>query len=128
MQPFDCAWNLLKGMNPLDDPRIRTHSRTPSTLLVAEGEGERGAAYGSSGAARGKYDRDTVYEQQATRLARPPPRDHPMGHLAGGVDQQPPADLTHKRRFKQVDASPTVFQHVGEDVIDNSPPPEDRIE
>tara|TARA_Y100001938_G_scaffold150775_1_gene243352 strand:- start:2483 stop:2758 length:276 start_codon:yes stop_codon:yes gene_type:complete len=90
----------------------------PSTLRIAEGEGERGAAYGSPGAARGKYGRDTVYEQQATRLARPPPRNHPMGHLAGGANQQPPADLTHKRRFKQVGASPTVFQHVGEDKVE----------
>lgn len=128
MQPFDRAWNLLKGMNPLDDPRIRAHSRRPSTLYIAEGEGEHGAAYGSPGARKGKYKRDTVYEQQATRLARPPPRDHPMGHLASGANQQPPADLTHKRRFKQVDVFPTVFQHVDEDVIDDSPPPGDIIE
>ena len=128
MRPFEQAWNLLKGMNPLDDPRIQAHRHIPSTLRIAEGEGEHGAAYGSSGAARGKYDRDTVYEQQATRLARPPPRDHSMGHLAGGVSNRPPTDLTHKRRFEQVGSLPTVFQQVGEDTIDNSPPPEDRIE
>tara|TARA_R100000458_G_C8254341_1_gene230693 strand:+ start:1081 stop:1419 length:339 start_codon:yes stop_codon:yes gene_type:complete len=62
MRPLDAAWKVLKGMNPMDDPRIRAH-RSPNPV-------HRDAAF----QAREPFDpNNVIVDQEVTRMGRPAP-------------------------------------------------------
>ena len=77
MNPMNEAWMLLKGMNPMDDPRIRAH-RSPNPVY-------RDAAF----QAREPFDpNNVIVDQEVTRMGRPAP------DLSN-----PELDLRHRRSY-----------------------------
>ena len=80
MSAFNHAWSVIKGMNPMDDPRIRVHM-SPNPVY-------RDAAF----QAREPFDPDNVIvDQEVTRMGRPAPDL-----------RNPELDLRHRRRETEI--------------------------
>lgn len=93
----------MKGMNPMDDPRIQAHRHIPATVSAVNTTRSR--------VRRGMKPGDIVYQQQVKRERRPsagPPK-------YGGYQTNAP--LTQTRRFKHTgrEGPANVLTQLGED-------------
>ena len=87
--PFFQAWNLLKGMYPMDDPRIQGHLSPANRVGLNSFKGTyEGDEINSEGQATGQYN-DVVVDQEVTQMGRPGLSPSSFGN-----------DINHRRRYR----------------------------